>query len=781
MSVRSCRRLALVCATALVGGLVSVSAPISANATPVAAAQRYVNPVSKTFADTFADPAVIRAKDGYWYAYATSDPLREGQTEPGNLHIARSRDLMRWDYVGDAFTAASRPSWADPTSLFWAPDIRFINGNYYLYYTVTNTTKTAEDFDNAIGVATAPTPAGPWTDSGRPLIAPRRGGPGNNFKWNFDAAEFNDTDGKRYLYFGSYYGGVFVTELTPDGTARVGKPTMVGIDNRFEGAYVVKRYGYYYLFASSANCCAGPSTGYSVFAGRSRSPRGPFLDRAGLSMTASRAGGTIVIEPNGNKWVGTGHNALVTDLSGQDFLVYHAINRRDPYLNEPGGINQRAMLIDRLDWIGGWPTVRGGHWASDSAQPAPVTRPAVLDTFNRAGGLGAGWRAVGGSWQLAPAYEGQGFARATTAGCAPTFLLAVDGVAGNRRVEADLRSRTGAGSAVVARFRDPGNYAAAWLDPRTRSLVTDVVTSGRHAQVSRALPGTFRFRTWHNVVVEIRGSEFNAEVSEARLGDPYAQSRRLLPGSLSAGAAGVAARCGQADADNISATRLYTPSTDRAALPSTGTTAFSDGFEGSSLGTGWSWTGPPAATVQGGVLHFPVQQADLVGAGSNGASVVLRRAPAGDYVIETKVRLPLGIGKLRTFPGAGLIAYVNDDLFLRLSTVAIFDTRQVEFGKEQTYAGVLAFGGMTQAPPAETTWLRLAHRVDPANGEHEFRAGVSRDGNSWTWGGVWTLPAGSQPRIGLEAQGLQAGQAPVTARFDYVKIYTGGRWGSLGG
>jgi hypothetical protein len=41
----------------------------------------YKNPVSKEFADTFADPAVIKGKDGYWYAYGTTDPLREGEKQ----------------------------------------------------------------------------------------------------------------------------------------------------------------------------------------------------------------------------------------------------------------------------------------------------------------------------------------------------------------------------------------------------------------------------------------------------------------------------------------------------------------------------------------------------------------------------------------------------------------------------------------------------------------------------------------------------------------------------
>ena len=34
--------------------------------------------------DTFADPSVIRAKDGWWYAYGTTDPLREGE---GTRHL----------------------------------------------------------------------------------------------------------------------------------------------------------------------------------------------------------------------------------------------------------------------------------------------------------------------------------------------------------------------------------------------------------------------------------------------------------------------------------------------------------------------------------------------------------------------------------------------------------------------------------------------------------------------------------------------------------------------
>ena len=207
-----------------------------------AAPGTYTNPVSRDFADTFADPAVIRAKDGYWYAYGTTDPLREGEGTRHIIPTARSADLVNWTYVGDAFTESTLPGWAAPDAALWAPDIRYLDGVYYLYYVVTQTTVTDGRDDNAVGVATAPTPTGPWTDSGGPVVGPRRGDSGNpgDFKWTFDPSQFTDADGTRYLYYGSYYGGIFVTELSDDGTEAVGEPTMVAIDNRYEGAYVVR-------------------------------------------------------------------------------------------------------------------------------------------------------------------------------------------------------------------------------------------------------------------------------------------------------------------------------------------------------------------------------------------------------------------------------------------------------------------------------------------------------------------------------------------------------------
>jgi arabinan endo-1,5-alpha-L-arabinosidase len=738
----------------------------------------YVNPISKTFADTFADPSIIKAKDGYWYAYGTSDPLNEGEGTPHTIPIARSKDLVTWKYVGDAFSSPDEISWAADGAGVWAPDIRYIDGKYYMYYVVTQMTVTDEPNDNAIGVATAPTPKGPWTDSGEPVVGPRRGDSGNpgDFKWTFDPNEFTAPDGTRYLYYGSYYGGIWVTKLTDDGTQTRGEPTMVAIDNRYEGAYVVKHGKHYYLFGSSANCCAGPTTGYSVYVGRSRSPMGPFRDKDGQSMTESRVGGSIVITPNGNKWVGTGHNAVVTDLSGQDYFVYHAIDRHDPYLDEPFGINERPMLLDRLDWIDGWPTVHGGRWASAGPQPAPVTDGPVNDSFHRNTSLGDGWERVGGAWRLVKEVDGKDYAIQQGASDRRGLLIARASLPADVRAEADLRLAGGRAGGVVVRYENENNYAVAWLDRRANALVTDAVVNGRSVgRESDPLPGDFRFGEWHNVAVEVRGSKMVAEITDARLNDPYSVIRYTLPGALSEGKAGIASRGGRIEADNFSAVKLHVPHTDLADPPNVGTElpSYSDEFSDGTLGPAWSWVRDPDGSENDGSYNWPVQQADIVGGGdANSASILLRDAPKGTYTVETRLTIDLGVDTIHNYQQGGLIAYVNDDHWIRLSHVAIWNTRQTEFGKEMPYAGATSFGGMLVGPPARTTWLRLSHRIDPITGEHEFRAATSRDGEHWIWGGTWTLPADEKPRIGLISLGKDPNDSfQATGKFDYFRVY----------
>ena len=738
-------------------------APGGASAAP-AATTSYRNPVSQGFADTFADPSLIRGKDGFWYAYGTSDPLREGEGRPHRIPIARSSDLVHWSHVADAFTDATVPRWAEADAGIWAPDIRYVDGQYRLYYVVTQTTATDERDDNAIGMATAPTPTGPWTDSGAPVVGPRRGGQvgDGNFLWTFDPTVVTDTDGSQWLFYGSYYGGLFTTRLTADGTTAVGTPVRVAIDNKFEGSYVVHRDGYWYLFASIVNCCAGPTTGYSVQVGRSRSLRGPYVDRQGVPLTDSRAGGTPVLTQNGNRWVGAGHNAVVTDLAGQDWVAYHAIDRADPYLDGTDGINERPMLLDRLDWVDGWPTVRAGQGPSEGAEPAPVTEGRVATAFS--GGASREVRPAG-SWSAATDSQSGGYLRSGGAGT----VLTRASVPGDVRAEADLRSSgTPYGLVVSEQGR---RLTRLVVDPAAGTATLRQEEGGAVVRSSTAaLPQGFDPAVWHAVSLERRGQAVTGQLGHARLGDPVVDLRlTLADGAVRAGVAGAFAAGAGVGVDNLSALPAAVPVTRLAPepVPARLDRSASEEFDGAAPGPGWQWVRrDDRATVTGGSLRWPTEAADLTGDG-NDAGVLLRDPGQGEWTAETKVSIDLGTDTVRNFQQAGLVAYVDDDLFTRLSHVAIWNTRQTEFGKEMPYAGRLSYGGTIVGPPAETTWLRLTHRLDSRTGEHLLRAWSSRDGRTWVKGGVWTLPAHSTVRVGL----VSHGGAGATADFDYLRLY----------
>ena len=336
------RRFLAIAAAAFIG--------LGSCATPVARpAGSFANPVLDA---DFPDPAVLKAPDGNYYAYATQTQ-RDGKWI--NIQLARSADLVHWDYVGDALPA--KPGWAATTQDFWAPDVVRDGGRYIMYYSAKPDTSD-ERHGLCLGAATAASPLGPFVDMGRPLQC----GPGFV---NIDPMAFDDpATGKRLLYWGSGFAPIKVQELAPDrlsfapGSAPkdlVGpNPTKEAFPVLVEGAWVIRHGEHYYLFYSGDNCC-GPKANYAVMVARSRSATGPFE-------TLEQASGkphSIVLEKGGN-WFAPGHNSIVTDAAGQHWIVYHAVDIRRPREKATDEINtRRIMLIDRIEWVEGWPAIEG--------------------------------------------------------------------------------------------------------------------------------------------------------------------------------------------------------------------------------------------------------------------------------------------------------------------------------------------------------------------------------------------------------------------------------------
>jgi arabinan endo-1,5-alpha-L-arabinosidase len=189
----------------------------------------YTNPV---LAHDAPDPSVVRAGDGFFYAYTTQSDWPTLK----NIPILRSADLLTWRFVGDAFPR--KPPWV--TTDMWAPHIARIGNDYLLYYC-------ARQFGSAgfaIGVARAQGPTGPFRDVGKPILR------GRGFE-TLDPFVYTAPDGRHYIYWGSDRAPIKVQQLTDDGLGVVGEPKALlypsdrEYESLVEGAWLVDHGRFY--------------------------------------------------------------------------------------------------------------------------------------------------------------------------------------------------------------------------------------------------------------------------------------------------------------------------------------------------------------------------------------------------------------------------------------------------------------------------------------------------------------------------------------------------------
>lgn len=299
----------------------------------------YTNPII-TFSSA-ADPTVIRTDEGF-YLYAT-------QTNDYWIPIYFSKDLVNWEFKRSAFRNATRPK---PDVLpdggaFWAPEIRYINGKYVLYF---SWAKWGDGSKSYTAVATSDSPVGDFLNA-KPLLIT------DDFGSNCIDQFYYEEDGKKYMFVGSF-NGIYVTELTDDGLSvkrgADGKPVLKKqvCGRAFEGTNIYKKGKYYYLFASINNCCDGIDSRYKVVVGRSENLLGPYVNREGKDMMSNSW--TLVLEGDGETFFGPGHNSIIIpDDAGTDWMIYHS------YVKENGAVGGRLGMLDRIVWSAdGWPTIK---------------------------------------------------------------------------------------------------------------------------------------------------------------------------------------------------------------------------------------------------------------------------------------------------------------------------------------------------------------------------------------------------------------------------------------
>jgi arabinan endo-1,5-alpha-L-arabinosidase len=245
---------------------------------------------------------------------------------------------------------------------------------------------------------------------------------GNRYPNNIDPCVFYDEEGKLWIVYGSWSGGIWMLELNEETGLRdydvtytlagsgddittdpyFGKKVAGGHYVSGEAPYIEHIGNYYYLFVSYGNFTAGgrddrnnPVGGYQMRLFRSEKPDGPYKDANGTSAifnsyvlnygNGSDTRGVKVMGPydhwgfmsEGNNKEGElsqGHNSIIAAEDGRTYLVYHtrfnvgmvydAILQKD-VAYEGHAVRVHQMFLTENGWLVASPFEYNGETLTD--------------------------------------------------------------------------------------------------------------------------------------------------------------------------------------------------------------------------------------------------------------------------------------------------------------------------------------------------------------------------------------------------------------------------------
>lgn len=302
---------------------------------------KIVNPILKGF---YPDPSIIRVENDYYLVNSTFSYF------PG-LPVMHSKDLKNWRQIGNVIHSPSQMDFMGEriTRGLFAPGIAYHKGIYYV-------TCTDIDHDGNF-VVTATNPAGPWS---QPKKIPQVRGidPCIHFDTDTDKAYIiynSDAPDRKPLYPGHRTIRMYEFDyknLVVSGDEKILVNGGVDISKKpvwIEGPHLLKRNGYFYLYAAEG----GTSVNHSQVVLRSKDVWGPYIPYEKNPILTQRH----LPSDRPNPVTSAGHAHFVVGPDGKDYSVYLAVRPYEGDFYNTG----RETFLSPVTWVDDWPIINYGN------------------------------------------------------------------------------------------------------------------------------------------------------------------------------------------------------------------------------------------------------------------------------------------------------------------------------------------------------------------------------------------------------------------------------------